>query len=172
MGMSKQEKALYEQILASINKMSTPQSNPAADFLNQQAMAGADWLTKGDFKTLPKGMFFDFQMPAEQINQYKKLTNVGKGGTFALANNSGRSQAQSLAGQYLGDKFARDAGQNYQNNISNAAGNVRTGLAQSAGATAQNQSMSVNALTNLMQAMPKKKGFDWGSLASGILGAI
>lgn len=172
---SKAEKALQAQLAqlqAAISQMQNPASNPAQQFLTQQALDGANYFQKGEFSTLPKGMFFDFQMPQQDIEKYKKLTNVNQGGTFALANNSagGRGAAQALQGKYLGDRFARDTQQNYQDNISRASGNVRQGLAQSASATSQNQGQVVSALANMYGQMANQpqKGSKWGS----VLGAI
>lgn len=182
MGLSNQEKqalaqqqAIFSQLQAQIAAMNNPKSNPAQDYLSTEALAGADYLKKGEFSKLPRGMFFNFQMPAEQINQYKKYADVNQGGTFGLANNGGRSKATALQGQYLKDKFARDAGQNYQNNISDAATNIRGGLAQAAGASSNNASAVTSALGNLYNSIPRyapKKPFDFGSTIGGILGAL
>lgn len=172
---SKAEKALQAQLAqlqAAIAQMQNPASNPAQQFLTQQALDGANYFNKGEFSTLPKGMFFDFKLPQEDIARYKKLTNVNQGGTFALAGNSagGRGKAQALQGKYLSDRFARDAQQNYQDNISNAAKNVQGGLAQAAGAQSQNQAQIVSALSNMYSNMANqpKKPSAWGS----VLGAI
>ncbi len=164
MGMSKEEKALYSQLTAAIANMQNPKSNPAQDYLTNQALAGANFLQGNDYGTLPKGMFFNFDTPAKSIDQYKKYSNVGQGGTFALADNAGRGQAQQLQGKYLQDKFARDASDNFQNNISNAAGQIQGALGQSSGASSENQINSINALSSLFNSPKLKKTEIWGSL--------
>ncbi len=169
--MSKEQKALYAQMTAMLAQMQNPATNPAQQYLTNEALAGADYLKKGDFSTLPKGMFFDFKMPQEDIARYKKLTNVNQGGTFALANNmgaGGRSKAQALQGKYLSDRFARDTQQNYQDNISKASGNIRGGLQQAAGYKTNQDSAIMSALNQTYQHAPK--GFNWGSLLGGIGG--
>lgn len=177
MGMSKQEKQIWAQLQAAIANLSNPKSNPAQDFLTNEAISAANFIKGGEYgKALPKGMFFDFQMPAQMNEQYKKLANVNQGGTFALAqgNEGGKTSAQSLQGKYLADRFARDASQNYQNNISDASSNIRGALGQAAGATSQNQSAVVNALGSLYQMAPKKTS-PWGSIlgvAGGLLSHI
>lgn len=152
--------------------MQNPASNPSQQFLTNQALEGANYFQKGEFSTLPKGMFFDFKMPQEDILKYKKLTNVGQGGTFALARNGegGRSRAQALQGKYLSDRFARDTMQNYQDNISNASGRVTAGLQQAAGAKSGQDSQVISALQNMYSMManqPEKKS-KWGSILGGI----
>lgn len=168
MGMSKSERQIFAQLQASLAALQNPASNPAQNFLTDQSIAGANYFNKGDYSTLPKGMFFDFQMPGENIKRYKQAVNVGQGGTFALANNSGRGMAQQQAGQYLNDRFARDAGQNYQDNIARASGNVRAGLAQAAGAKSNTDSTILSALTNMYQKPSTPSGL--GSLLGGIGG--
>lgn len=173
---SKIEKALLatiQQMQAEIKKMSDPANNPAQQYLTNEAIAGADWLKKGDFSQLPKGMYFDFKNPVEQNEQYKKLANVNQGGTFALADGSGRGDAQGIQSKYLSDKFARDASQNYQDNIANAAGNIRSGLGAAAGAkTGLDQQIfgALQGMSGTLQAMPQKKPW-WQSLLSGGLSA-
>ncbi len=168
MGMSREEKALYAQLTQAIAAMQNPKSNPAQDYLTTESLAGAAFLKKGDFSQLPKGMFFDFQMPGEQNTMYKKYADVNQGGTFALANNQGqqgaKTGAQALQSKYLSDRFARDASQNYQNNISNAAQNIRGGLSAAAGAKSGTDATVISALGNLYSAMPKKKPFSWTDL--------
>lgn len=134
--------------------MQNPAANPAQNFLTTEALSGADFLKKGDYSQLPKGMFFDFKMPGEQLDQYKKFANVNQGGTFALANGAsgdmgGRTNATALQGKYLKDKFARDASQNYQDNISLAAGNIRGSLQNAAGAKSNTDASVISALQNL-----------------------
>jgi len=164
--------AQLAQLQAAITQMQNPASNPAQQFLTQQALEGANYFKKGEYSNLPKGMFFDFKMPQEDILKYKKLTNVNQGGTFALAGNNtgGRGSAQALQGKYLSDRFARDTQQNYQDNISNAAKNVQGGLAQAAGHQSQNNAQVVSALSSMYSNMANqpKKPSAWGS----VLGAI
>ncbi len=175
--MSKKvEKALLaaiQQMQTQINKMNDPASNPAQQYLTNEALDGANWLKKGDYSQMPKGMFFDFKNPVEQNEQYKKLANVNQGGTFALADQTGRGQAQGIQSKYLSDKFARDASQNYQDNIAGAAGNIRAGLGAAAGAKTGLDSQIFGALQGMsgtLQAMPKKTPW-WQSLLSGGLSA-
>lgn len=115
-------------------------------------------------------MFFDFKMPAEQLDQYKKFANVNQGGTFALSNGTGRSAATGVQSKYLSDRFARDASQNYQENVGNAAGNIRNQLAQASGASSQNSSAVINALGGMYSSLLNKpqQPSIWGSL----LGAV
>jgi hypothetical protein len=69
---------IYKQLQASLQQLqSTPQwhpgANPAQEALTSNALAGNDWLQKGDYSQLPKGQFFNFQMPQQQMDQYKRL---------------------------------------------------------------------------------------------------
>lgn len=178
MGQSREQKELYRQMTALIAQMQKPQSNPAQEWLTNQALSAANTLSTGEYsKQLPKGMFFDFQMPSERNAQYKKLANVNQGGTFALANQGGagaRSQAQALQGKYLADRFARDSSQQYQNDITNAWQNVRQGLGQASGYQTNQQQAVLGALGNLYSSMPQKQS-PWGSilgLAGGALSLI
>jgi len=116
-------------------------------------------------------------MPEQQIDQYKKLTNVNQGGTFALANggangnNSARTSATALQDQYLNDKFARDAEQNYQNNVAGAGQQIEGELGQAANANTQNSSQVLGALSNLYNSPAMNKPGLWGSIF-GALGGI
>lgn len=169
MGMSREEKQIFASLQAQLAAMQNPASSPAQQALTDQALAGSQYFQKGDYSTLPKGMFFDFQQPTDQINQYKKLTNVGQGGTFALANNGnvgGRTAATANAGQYLNDKFARDAEQNYQTNISNASNRVVSGLQEAGSAKSQNDSAILSALSSMYNKPHQSSG-----ILSGVLGA-
>lgn len=164
--------AALAQMQTQIAKMSDPASNPAQQYLTNEALAGAEWFKKGDFREKPKGMFFDFKMPSEQNDQYKKFANVNQGGTFALGDNSGSGQAMGIQKQYLGDKFARDASQNYQDNVANAGQNVRGGLGAAAGAKSQNDSAVMSALqgmTGILGQMPQKEPW-WKSVLGGVMG--
>lgn len=169
--------AQQAQISAMIAQMQNPASNPAQQYLTNEALAGADYLKKGEYSSLPKGMFFNFEMPQKQLEQYKKLTNVNQGGTFALANAGagGRSRAMGQQSKYLGDKFARDTLLNYQNNISGARGEIGKGLYAAAGAKSGQDSQIMGALQNLYSTTshtPQKAGFNWGAVIGGALGAI
>ena len=84
MGQSKQQKRAFAALEAAVAKLSQPENNPAQNALTQEALAGADYLKKGDFSSLPKGQYFNFEMPAAQLEKYRNLTNVGNEGTFAL----------------------------------------------------------------------------------------
>ena len=175
MGSKAREKALLDLITQMKNEiaaMKDPKNNPAQNYLTQEALAGGEFLKKGEFSSLPKGMFFDFQQPAEEIQQYKKLANVNQGGTFALAGNSagGMGQAQATQKNYLTDRFARDASQNYQNNISNAAGNIRGALGAAAGAKDDLDSRIISAIhgAGSIAGQLKPSQSKWGS----VLGAI
>lgn len=166
------QEALYQQLMAQITKLSTPEANPAQNYLTNEALAGGEFLKKGEFSSLPKGMFFDFKMPGQQLDQYKKYADVNQGGTFALSNNGGRSLATNTQDKYLKDKFARDASQNYQDNIGNAAGNIRNSLAQASGANSENSSAVINALGGMYGNLLNKpqKPSIWGQLLSTIGG--
>lgn len=168
--MSQEQKDIYSAFKDQLAKQQaiTPWSqkaNPAQDALTSSALAGNDWLQKGDYSQLPKGMFFNFQQPAEALDQYKKYANVGQGGTFALAqgNPGGRSAATGLQGQFLQDRFARDASQNYQNNIANAGSQIQSALGQSSGANLQSQALD-------LQGQQVNNNLSQGTL--GMLGSL
>lgn len=173
--MGKRQNAIYSQLLAAINKLQNQDSNPAQKWLTNEALAGADWLKKGEFSSLPKGMFFDFQNPAEQMKQYQKYANVSADGTYALGDGSGstegRSAAQGLQSKYLKDKFARDASQNYQNNITGAANNIRGALGGAANASAQNSQQVISALSGLYGSPALNRPSGWGSVL-GMIGGL
>lgn len=172
--MGKKQTAIYNQLLAAINKLQNPASNPAQQYLTNEALAGADWLKKGEFSSLPKGMFFDFKAPAQNIKDYNKYANVSTDGTYALGGGDGtggRTNAQGLQSKYLADKFARDASQNYQDNISNAAGNIRSALGGAANANAQNSQQVISALGGLFGSPALNRQSGWGGVL-GILGGL
>ena len=177
----KQIDALIAQMQAQITKMQEPAANPTQTFLTNQALSGAEYLNKGDYSAMPKGMFFDFKNPVEQNQQYKKLINVNQGGTFALADNGGRGQATGLQKQYLSDKFARDASQNYQDNIQTASEKIRGALGQASEYKTGLDQRVVSAyqgLTNILGNMPKETKW-WekiigpaASIGGSLLGAF
>lgn len=150
------EEALFRQLMAEITALRTPAANPAQTFLQNEAMAGGEWLKKGEFSSKPGNIFFDFKLPGENLEQYKKFADVNQGGTFALSDNGGRSQATGIQNKYLKDKFARDASQNYQDNIGRASGTIRDSLAQASGASSSNNSAVINALGGMYQSLLNK----------------
>lgn len=191
--MSQEQKDIFAAFKNQLAKQQavapwTQKANPAQDALTSNALAGNDYFQKGDYSSMPKGMFFNFQQPAEALDQYKKYANVGQGGTYALAqgNSGGRTAATAQQGQFLQDRFARDASQNYQNNIANAASNVQNALGQSSGANLQSQSLDLQGqqvnnnqgqallgtLGSLANSYINKPGL-WGSILGlgGQLGA-
>lgn len=173
----KRMEAMIAQMQAQISKMSEPKNNPALDFLTNEALSGAEYLKKGDYSQMPKGMFFDYKNPVEQNQQYKKAINVNQGGTFALADNGGAGNAMGLQKQFLSDKFARDSAQNYQDNISNSAGSIRSALGGVASGKGEQDTRIMSAmqgLTGILGAMPEKKKW-WESIigpAAGIAGSL
>lgn len=181
--MGKKQDQIFNELLASIHaQQNTPAwqvpVNNAQNELDSQAMAGADYFKKGDFSSMPKGMFFNFDQPGQALDRYKKFANVNQGGNFALADQGGRGAATALQGKYLQDRFARDASANYQSNIANAADNVRGGLLQSSNAGFQNagldfqsynaknqlNSSSINALGGLMNSPYLNKPGFWSAV--------
>lgn len=130
--------------------------NAPETYLVNQAMGAAKQMETGDFRTLPKNMFFNFSRPAEEMKQYQMLTNAGATGTFGLADSGGQTKATALQGEYMKDKFARDSAQNFQANVSGAADNVQNALVGASGMEAQRlgfenqrQMGILNALGNL-----------------------
>jgi hypothetical protein len=107
-------------------------------------------------------MFLDFKRPQEQIKQYDNLLNVGNEGTAALADNGSMGNAMALASGYRKDKFARDASQNYQDNISNASANIRGALGQASNYKSGNDATLLGAMQGTLGRSPK--GFNWGAL--------
>lgn len=174
MGNKKQD-AIYNQLLAAITNMQNPRNNEAQNYLTSSAIEGANFLKNGEYSQLPKGMFFNFQNPTEQLDQYKKFANVNQGGTFALAgggaDQTGRTNATRLQSKYLSDKFARDASQNYQNNVTNAAGQIQGALGQAAGAKGQTDANVINALSGLLGSQYLNKPSGWGAVL-GTIGSI
>jgi len=167
MGMSKEGRAIFAKLTAALDKQANPAENPAQQFLTNQALAGADFINKGDFRTLPKGQYFNFEMPEEQLKQYKEAVNVGNEGSFALGDNEGAGKSMELSKQYLIDKFARDSSLNFQNNIAQANENVNQGLQQASGYQTNQNSAVISALQGAMQVAPK--GFRWSSLLPGAI---
>lgn len=165
------------QMQAQIAQMQRPESNPAQQYLTNQALEGAEWMKKGDYSQLPKGMFFDFKTPVEETDRYKKLVNINQGGTFALGDGAGAGKAMKIQNQYLTDKFARDASQNYQDNVSNAGMKIRGGLEQAAGAKSGQDAAVISALqglTSSLSSMPQKTPW-WQTLlgqSGSIVGSI
>ena len=169
--MGKQTQALYNQLIGLINQqMNTkPEVNESQKYLTDQALAAAHQMDTGDFSTLPKNMFFNFSRPAEQKRQYEQLSNASNTGTFALGDTAGMGQANALQSKFMKDRFARDVGENYQNNIASAAGNVQNALAQSSSAEAnriafedQRKMGVINALGNLYQQKASQPS-GWGA---------
>ena len=77
---------------------------------------------------------------------------------------SGRSKATDLQGKYLKDRFARDASQNYQNNIAGAGMDIRNALGQAAGAKGQTDASIISALQGLYGSPALNKPSGWGSV--------
>lgn len=169
--MGKKQNQIYSELLAAIKSMQDPKNNPAQDYLTKEALAGADFLKKGEFSQLPKGMFFDFTLPSETIKQYNKFSNVGREGSFALGDTGGQGAAMGLQSKYLGDKFARDASANFQENIRGAAGNIRGGLASAAGAKSGNDQAVISAFQNLLGSPMLNKPSMLGSIL-GMAGSL
>lgn len=174
--MGKKERMLQQAIdamKAEIAALKNPANNPAQQYLTNEALAGAEFLKKGEYSSLPKGMFFDFQAPAANIDRYKKMVNVGQGGTFALGDNAGMGNAMATQKNYLSDKFARDEANNYQNNIREAAGTIRGALGGAAGAKSDNDARILQALQGMTGAigqMPQSQS-KLGSIL-GLIGGI
>jgi hypothetical protein len=167
--MGKKQNAIYAELLKAIKSMQDPKSNPAQDFLTNQAIEAANWMKKGDYSQLPKGMVFDFQMPAEQMKQYQMASNVSKDGTFALGDDGmGSKGAMATQGKFLGDKFARDAAQNYQNNISGVGQKASAMLGQAAGAKSGNDQAIIAALQGLYGSPALNKP----GIAGAVMGMI
>lgn len=175
--MGKKDKALealIRQMQAQIAAMQNPASNPAQQYLTNEALAGADWLKKGEYRSLPKGMFFNFKQPTEQLEQYKKYADVNQGGTFALSDNSGMGKAGAIQKNYLTDKFARDASQNYQDNITGAAHDIRGALHSAADAKGSQDSRIFGALQGIggvISSMPNKVPW-WQKLLGGVASGL
>lgn len=167
--------ALQAQLMAAINNLTNPKSNPYQDFLGTQAINAANFYNKGEFSSIPKGMgmFYDFSMPAENVERYKKMTNVGQGGTFNLAStgNTGRTNAQGMASKYLNDRFARDASQNYQDNVRNAGTRIQSALGQASGASSQMQLGAIDAMNSMYGSLNQRLGQKGGGIG-GLLGGI
>lgn len=179
MGMSKEEKAAYASLTAAIANLQNPKTNPAQDALTTRALAGANYLQQGEFSQSapPPGQLYNFQMPQQQLDMYKKYANVNQGGTFALANNgtsgdmSGRTSATALQSKFLSDKFARDVGQNFQNNIQGFGSEIENELGQASGYQANNSAQAVNALSGLL-SNPALKKTDWLGPLLGSVGTL
>lgn len=157
--MGKMSKQVQAQLLAAITAMQNPKNNEAQNFLTTEAMAGADVLKKGDYSQLPKGMFFNFKSPIEEMKQYDNLQNVGAEGTYALGDNEGAGKAMALAGDYRKNMFANQRANNYQDNVSNAATNIRAGLGQAAGAKGETDRAVIDSLQSFYGSIPKTSGF-------------
>lgn len=160
--------------MAEIRNLRNPANNPAQNLLTQDALAAGEQLRKGDFTNLQKGIYLDFDNPAQEREQYQKLANVGREGTFALGGGTGGGEgaARSLDTQakYLADRFSRDASANFQDNVRSAAARVRDALGQSSGYQQNNQQSIISALSNLYGSLPKGNGFLGGLL--GMVGGL
>lgn len=167
--MGKGQKKVLAELQAAIKAMQNPAANPAQNYLTQSAIEGAEFMKKGDFSQLPKGQFFDFKTPVEDMKQYDRLMNVGNTGTFALGDNEGSGKALALAGDYRKNMFARSAADNYQNNIRGASARIQGGLEQAAGAKGQTDQSVVGALQGLYRSMPQGGGFM--SMLPSLIGA-
>lgn len=169
--------AMMMQLIQQQNR--PPEVNQAQKALTDQALAASNALNTGDFRTLPKNMVFNFSRPAEEKKQYEMLTNASQTGTFGLGDSASSGKANALAGMYLKDKFARDAGENFQNNVSNAAGTVQNMLSQASGAEAsrinsENNRLSslIGNISNVYGMLKSSKGPGIGSQILGTLGGI
>lgn len=178
--MGAQTKALYNQLIAMMNEERTrkaPENKPL-DYITQQALAGAEKLKSRDYRSLGDdgNMFFDFQLPAEQMKARAKAFNANQTGIFGLADNAGAGAGTKLASSYLKDKFARDTAQNFQNNIQQAGANIRGGLATAAGGVADANAQEMNRRLAIMNQFSdlykfKKQANSSGGILGGILGA-
>lgn len=162
--MGKKNK-IYNELLSELRKFSSGQTNPAQQQATSEALKGLNFFQKGDYRTLPTGYFFDFKTPAENIELYKRASNVSQDGLFGLGDTTGQGKQLALQRQYLGDKFGRDAAANYEQNIGRAAQGVRESLNQASGASIQTSQIGLGTYGNLFNSLNKQGG-------GGLLGAI
>lgn len=155
---SRAQAALYDEMRRYLQRLQDDDNNPAQKWLTQHALGAANWLTQGDYSQLPKGMFYNFEMPEESNRRAKRAFDVNQLGTFSLGDNGGRTKAAGLQTQYLKDRFARDTSLNYQNNIAQAAGNIQNALAQASGAKTGMDSQIISAFNSLNQSPWLKRG--------------
>lgn len=175
--IGKQTKALYNQLIGLINQQinKPAQVNEPQKFLTDKAMQAAKDMETNDFSTMPKNMFFNFQRPAEQKKQYEMLANASQTGTFGLADNGGASKSTQIQTGYMKDKFARDAAQNFQDNIGAGAASVQNALGQASGAEMQRIGMDDNRMNGIISQLSnlyqfKKQANSQGGMLGGILG--
>lgn len=178
--MGKQTKALYNQLTALLNKqMNTPPPvNEPQKYLTDKAMQAAKDMETNNFSTMPKSMFFNFQRPAEQKRQRETLMNAAQTGTFGLADNGGASKATQIQTGYMKDKFARDAAQNFQDNVGAGSAAIQNALGQASGAEAgriafEDNRMNgiISQLNNLYQFKKQMNGESSGAIL-GMIGGL
>lgn len=166
MGLSREEKKLFADITATLNQMKQPSA--AQQFLDNQAMEAANWVSRGDYRTRPNNAFFSIEDPTIANQQRKVMLDSVGDGVSALANGTADSTALALNKDYLNDKWARDSAANYQDQVSDFANRATGALGGSANAEAQRQSNLLSGQLSAMQVAPKKTSLFSSLIKGGI----
>lgn len=106
-------KAEQVQSLAAV---STPTAGEAA--LTSEATGLTDWIKKGDYRTRPKNLFFNYSDPAARDRQRRVQMNTGAQGAAGLA--APNANLLALNKQHLDDEWARDTAGQYESDVSQA----------------------------------------------------
>jgi hypothetical protein len=164
MGLSKEEKKLFAQITASLDKMNTPSA--AQSFLDTQAMAAGNWIAGGDYRTRPSNAFIAIEDPAVENDRRRMMMDSAGSGTSALASGGADPTAIALNSQYLNDRWARDSAANYQNQVAGVADRATGAVANSANSAFQRQSAVLQGQMGAMGVAPKKSNL-FGQILQG-----
>lgn len=132
-------RAKYDQALTAVQ-----QPDPATKALTDQAMSANSWLQAGDYRSAPKGVFFNLVDPALRQQQRQMSMNAGSQGIAALG--SDQSTLLKMNQQNIADEFDRDTAANYQAQVSGLADKTAATLG-GLGSAETNKRLSV--LSNL-----------------------
>ena len=174
-----QAQARFDQALAQAQQV-----DPYTKLISDQAIDIANWAKGGDFRSAPKGVFWDLVDPAINKRQRELAMNTKAQGVAAFG--SPNTTLLNLNKQNLDDEFSRDSAMNYQNQVSNTVNSARGIIGGLGNQETEKRfnllntlgGMSQNTNSNLInyQAKLASKPSGWskflGGLASGAIGAL
>ena len=163
----RQYDALMAQYQALINQMRQP--SPYESQINSELGSITNFLNSKDYRNLPTGVNIDLLGLSDQKRMQDMLRGSGPTGTAAKGALAPALQQQA---DLDNNQLARDWGGAYEQKVGelmdrkdNLLGSLQGIYSNRMGAALQGQQ---NQLTNFLN---RPKGFNWGSLVSGLISA-